>query len=145
MLVEIEVVFMQARKKLLGVQNFVLKVVNNNCPELKALIEGPRRDKRINLTLVVLVVPLEDGKLKVGDAFSAVTRELSVTGVGIILDRQRALDEVILGFRLEGNMCYVHARAKHLSPMGSGFYLLGLEMTEVVPSSKYLELKTFQI
>jgi hypothetical protein len=145
MSVEIEVVFMQARKKLMGVQNFVLKVMNNNCPELKALIEGPRRDKRVNLSLVVLVVPLEDGELKIGDAFSAVTQEWSVAGVGIILDRQRALDEVILGFHLEDDMTYLRAKAKHLSPMGSGFYHLGLEMTEVVPSSKYLELKTFQL
>ena len=133
----------QARKKLLGVQNFVLKVINNNCPELKALFEGPRRDKRVNLTLPVLVIPLLNGKLQVGHAFNAVTRELSINGVGIVLDSPMALDEVILGFRLESDMTFVHATAKHLSPMGGGFYHLGLEMTEVVPSSKYPELKTF--
>ena len=74
--------FLQTRKKTLGVQSFVLKVINNNCPELKALIEGPRRDKRVNLSLVVLVVPLENGKLQVGKAFYAVTRELSIQRSG---------------------------------------------------------------
>ena len=47
----------------------MLKVINNNCPELKAFIEGPRRDKRVNLSLVVMVVPLEDGELQVDKPF----------------------------------------------------------------------------
>jgi hypothetical protein len=127
----------------MGVQSFVLKLINNNCPELKALIEGPRIDKRVNLSLVVLVVPLENGDLQVDNAYYAVTRELSSSGVGIILSQQHALDEVILGFRLQGEMTFVHAQAKHLTPMGNGFYHLGLEMTEIVPVSKYPELQVF--
>jgi hypothetical protein len=135
------VFLLQNRKKTLGVQNFVLKVINNNCPELKAFLEGPRRDKRVNLTLVVLVVPLEDGKLQVGDAFHAVTQDLSTTGVGIILDRQRALDEVVLGFRLGDDTTFMRAVAKHLSPMGGGFFHLGLEMTEIVYQGDYPQLE----
>jgi hypothetical protein len=128
---------------MLGVQNFVLKIINNNCPELKALIDGPRRDKRVNLSLVVLVVPLENGELQVDNAFYAVTREFSSNGVGIILSQQQALDEVILGFRLESEMTFVHATAKHLNAMGNGFYHLGLEMTEIAPISKYPALQIF--
>lgn len=135
--------FLQTRKKTLSVQSFVLKLINNNCPELKALIEGPRLDKRVNLSLVVLVVPLEDWKLQVGKAFYAVTRELSSNGVGIILSQQHALDEVVLGFRLENEMTFVHATAKHLNVMGNGFYYLGLEMTEIAPISKYPALQIF--
>ena len=41
------------------VQSFILKFVNNNCPELKAMDEGPRLEARANLTAVVLVIPLE--------------------------------------------------------------------------------------
>jgi len=137
------VFLLQNRKKILSVQNFVLKIINNNCPELKALIEGPRLDKRVNLSLVVLVVPLEDRKLQVDNAFYAVTRELSANGVGIILSQQRALDEVVLGFRLQSEMTFVLATAKHLNAMGNGFYHLGLEMMEIVPSSKYPELQVF--
>lgn len=131
-----------AWNKTLEVQNFVLKTVNNNCPELKAFLEGPRRDKRVNIILVVLVVPLEDGKLQTDKAFHAVTRELSITGVGIVLDRQRALNEVILGFRNGADLTYVRAEAKHLSPMGGGFFLLGSEMLEIVHPNDYPELKS---
>jgi hypothetical protein len=137
-------VFYQARKKLLGVQNFVLKVINNNCPELKAQIEGPRRDKRVNLTVAVLVLPLVDGKIQVGEAFRAVTQELSVIGVGIVLDREIELNEVILGFLIEGDITFIHATAKHISPMEGGFYHLGLEMSEIIPADEYPELKLFK-
>ncbi len=135
--------FLQTRKKMLEVQNFVLKVINNNCPELKAFLEGPRRDKRVNLSLVVLVVPLQDGELQVGKAFYAITSELSISGVGIILAQQRALVDVVLGFRLKNEMSFVYATAKHLNPMGNGFCHLGLEMTEIVPISKYPQLQIF--
>ena len=135
--------FMQSRKKSLGVQSLLLKLINNNCPELKALVEGPRRDKRVNLSLVVLVVPLEDGELQVGNAFYAVTRDISIAGVGVIMAQQRALDEVILGFRMENEIVFCRATAKHLNPMGSGFYQIGMEITETVPGSKYPELQVF--
>lgn len=132
--------FNTSRKKLLAVQNSIIRIINNNCPELKAFLEGPRRDKRVNLTLVVLVVPLEDGKLQTDKAFYAVTHNLSATGVGIVLDRQLGLDEVILGFRVEGDMTFIRATAKHIKQMGGGFHCLGLEMTEVVPSSQFPQL-----
>ncbi len=142
---EFEAVGLFSRKKELDVQNFVLKIINNNCSELKAYFEGPRRDNRVNLSLVVLVVPLENGKLQVKSAFHTITREFCVNGVGIITNEQRSLDEVILGFCVEGDMIYLRAKAKHLSPMGAGFYCLGLEMMEIVPNSHYPQLKALKI
>ncbi|MGW8256317.1 MAG: hypothetical protein ACWGMZ_02405, partial [Thermoguttaceae bacterium] len=63
------------RKKEIAVHNFVLKLINNNCSELKALLEGPRRDRRVNLTVVVLVAPLLNGKLQLHETFYTVTKE----------------------------------------------------------------------
>jgi hypothetical protein len=137
------VLFLQSRKKSLGVQSLLLKLINNNCPELKTLVEGPRRDKRVNLSLVVLVVPLEDGELQIGKAFYAVTRDISTTGIGVIMAQQRALDEVIIGFRMEKEIIFCRANAKHLNPMGNGFYQLGMEIAEMIPNSKYPELEVF--
>ncbi len=37
----------------------VLKLVNNHCPDVDALRDGPRLEGRVNLTLVVLVVPID--------------------------------------------------------------------------------------
>jgi hypothetical protein len=133
-------VFVRTSKKR-EVQGFVLKIVNNQCPELKAMIEGPRLDRRVNLTMVVLIIPYEQGKLRVGRAFSVVTKEFSCTGLSIVLDGPQDLDEMILGFRWEGKITYVRARAKHLSPMGGGFYQLGVQMTEVLAQCEFPELQ----
>ncbi len=131
-----------AKKKILGVQSLVLKIVNNNCPELKALMDGPRNDSRVNLVLVVMVIPLAKGRLFVESAFTAVTKEFSSTGVAVVLDRPRALDQVILGFRFEGEMRFVLAEARHLDPMGGGFSQLGFQMLEVMSVHDYPELKS---
>jgi len=129
----------------MSVQSFILKVVNNSCPEMKALMEGPRTDTRVNLTMVVLVIPVNNGKLQLPQTFPTVTMDFSLTGVGIVLDKQHSLDEVILGVRWEKEMTYLRAKAKHLSPMGGGFYRLGLEMVEIVPASKYPQLNLARI
>jgi hypothetical protein len=131
-----------ARNKQLRVQNFVMKLVNTNCPELKAMMEGPRADRRVNLVAVVMVIPLEDSRPQIHRTFTTVTKEFSSTGVAIVLDQAVALNEVILAFRCESEMMYVRAQAKHLSPMGGGFYHLGFHMTEVVSPADYPNLSS---
>jgi hypothetical protein len=131
-----------SKNRVSRVKSFVLKLVNNNCPELKAALEGPRADSRVNLTVVVGVVPLVDGKPQLRQAFTAVTKEFSLNGAALVLDRPRALDEAILCFRFEGEMTYMRAKAKHLSPIGGGFYQLGFHLLEVVAPADYPKLET---
>ena len=134
-----------SRKREIGVQSFVLKLVNNNCPELKALTVGPRLEERVNLTAVALIIPVESGQPRLAESFFAVTKEFSTTGVAVVLDHPRGLDEVFLGFRFEGEMTFVRAQAKHLNPMGGGFHQLGFRMTEMVHRSEYPELQSLCI
>ena len=130
------------QNKTMEVQGFILRIVNNNCPELEALIEGPRLDRRVNLTVVVLVLPVEDNRLVVEQAFTAVTKEFSATGVGLVLGEPRDLEEAVLGFRWEGEMVFVRAAARHLNPIGGGFYQLGLKLTEMVHVGDHPELRS---
>jgi len=130
------------RNKEIGVQSFILKVVNNNCPELEALVEGPRLDRRVNLVVVVLVVPVEANKPQIGQVFPAVTKEFSTTGLSLVFNEPRPLDEMILGFRWEARMTFVRAKARHLNPMGAGFYQLGVRMTEVLHVDDHPELQS---
>jgi hypothetical protein len=134
-----------SRDKTKAVQGFLLKVVNNNCPELAALHDGPRLEKRVNLSVVVLVVPVLVGKPRTQDAFAAVTKEFCTAGVGLVLDQPRTLDEVILGFLWENEMTHIRATARHLTPMGGGFYQMGLQATEVVHPAKFPELEALRL
>ena len=129
------------RDKTRAIQTFLLKVVNNNCPEIAALIEGPRLENRVNLTVAVMVVPLEDGRLLAQRAFTAVTKEFSTTGVALVVDEPKGFDEAIVGFRWDGEMTFIRATAKHLNPIGEGFYQLGLQMTELVYPGDFPDLE----
>ncbi len=127
------------------VQSFMLNLVNNNCPELKGMMEGPRLERRVNLSVVVMVIPVEKGKLVLADRFAAVTKEFTTLGVALVLNDCRAVDRAILGFRWEGSMKFVLAQARHLSPMGGGFWQLGMRLKEIVHPDDYPELNTVRI
>lgn len=134
-----------ARRKEQEVQSFIIKVVNNNCSELEALIDGPRLEGRVRLSIVVLIIPMEGGQPAVHRTFAAVSKEFSSTGISLILEGAQAPDDMIVGFRWEGAMTFVRAEARHLSPMGAGFYQLGLQLIRVVRPAEYpaLERLTF--
>ncbi len=127
-------------KKDRKVQNYVLKLVNTNCPGLKASEDGPRLSSRVNLVVVVTVVPVQGGKLSASEVFQTVTREFSNTGVSLVLNGPIALDEVILGFRAFGESTFIRAKAKHCNPMGGNFYQMGFKLIEMVTPADYPEL-----
>ena len=129
------------KKKDAGVHSFIVSLLNQNCSALKERLEGPRLEGRVNLTLVVMVVPMEDGKHDPRRAFAATTKEFSSSGVAVVIDHPHGLDEAILGFSWRGSVAWIHAKAKHLHPMGGGFFQLGFRMTERLHSSDYPELE----
>jgi hypothetical protein len=126
-----------SRNKKQPVNNFVLKLINNNCPDIMQLHDGPRTDTRVNLTVAVLVIPLEKKKVDPTKAFHAMTKDFSSTSVSVIVDTPRAVDEAIIAFRYEGEMHYARAKAKHLSPQGGGFHQLGFQLEEMVSPVDY--------
>jgi len=106
------------------------------------MLEGPRIESRVNMVVVVMIVPIEKGRPQVGRTFMAVTKEFSTSGVAVVLNGPQPLDQVILGFRYEGAMTFMRAEAKHLNPMGGGFYQLGFQMLETVNVGDWPELKS---
>ena len=131
-----------SRKREQEVQSFVLKVVNNNCSELEALVEGPRLEGRVRLCVVVLVIPIENGKPVLERTFGAVTKEFSTSGLSLVVDSGRVPEESIIAFRWEREMRFALAEARHLNPMGAGFYQLGLQLIRMVRPSEYPGLES---
>ena len=129
-----------SRNRQREVQSFVLNLLNNHCPNLHLADEELRLESRVNLTLVVLVVPVKDGKVQIDQTLVTVSKDFSNTGVSLVLSEPHALDEVVLGFQRRGSVTFIRAKAKHLSPMGAGFFKLGLKLHEVLASDEYPEL-----
>ncbi|OHB82386.1 MAG: hypothetical protein A2V98_14925 [Planctomycetes bacterium RBG_16_64_12] len=131
-----------SRKREQEVQRFILKVVNNNSSELEALIEGPRLEGRVRLSIVVLLIPVKKNRPVIQRTFAAVTKEFSTSGLAVVVDTTRAPEECIVGFRWEREMRFVRAEARHLNPMGAGFYQLGLQLIRMVDPSEFPELES---
>ena len=134
-----------SRKNRLRVQSFLLKLINNNSPALKARLDGPRLDSRVNLVVVVVVVPIDGDRLQTDRTFTAVTKDFSNNGVSVVVDQPFGFNGAILGFRFEGEMTFLRAETKHLDPMGGGLHQLGFHLTEIVSSSDYPELESLKL
>jgi hypothetical protein len=124
------------------VRGLVLKLVNNSCPELKGQLEDTRNDSRVNLAIAVAVVPLENGKIRADKAFTAMAKDFSNLGVAIVVEQPLGFDQAILGFRMDGETTFLRAEAKHLNPMGGGFFQLGFRLLEVVSAGDYPGLES---
>jgi hypothetical protein len=135
----------QRKDKSQAVQSLLLKIVNNNCSRLDELREGPRLEQRVRLSVVVLIVPLVEKQPDMAKAFAAVTKEFSTNGLAAVLQEPKGLDEVFVGFRCENELVWARAVAKHLSPMGGGFFQLGFRLAEVVHVSDYPELQALSL
>jgi hypothetical protein len=131
-----------SKRKDLQVRNFVLKLVNNHCPGLTTVLENRRSDSRVNLAVVATIIPMADGQPQIGQAFTAVTKEFSNTGVAVVLDRPPNLHEAVLGFQFDGQTTFIRAQAKHLDPMGGGFFQFGFHLTEIVTPADYPALES---
>jgi hypothetical protein len=142
---ERRVVRLLSRDKDLGVQSFMLHLLNNHCPQLRGLMEGPRLESRVNLCLVVVVIPVQKKQLLLDQQFTAVTKEFTCRGVSLVLNDCRASDELIIGFRSERTIKFARGQARHLSSMGGGFWQLGLRLTEIVGPERYPELADIRL
>jgi len=134
-----------AKKRLRGVRNVILQVINQSCPEVSLSYGRPRHEERVNLVVPVVVVPVERGELFTQQAFTAVTKEFSSTGMAIVLDRPMGLDEVIVGVRRVGELVFLRAHTRHLTSIGGGFFQLGFRLTEVVHAGDYPVLESVML
>jgi len=89
------------------VRGVVLKLVNSNCPELVSQIEDVRADRRVNLAIVVAVVPIDKGKIQGNEAFTAVTKDFSSTGVAVVTERPLFSGYVFARFLLESRITVI--------------------------------------
>jgi hypothetical protein len=70
----------------------------------------------------------------------AVSHDLSTEGIGIILNAPIASPCVIIGLRDEGSPRFIACKPKHCTPLGYGFYHLGLRAEEVIqPNAEDIE------
>ena|SRR5436190_19176013 len=104
---------------------------------LQTLVDGQdevRVTNRLAKAIPVLYCPLKGGEPETGEAFVAVAKDISDTGIGLILHQPLRTKEVILGFWLGAEQSpepwFFRATVRRNQPMGGGLWVLGLELVE---------------
>jgi hypothetical protein len=92
-----------------------------------------RAATRGTLTEVVWVVPCSSpADADYSRVFPAVSRDLCTEGIGIVHNAPITEPCVIIGLRDEANPRFIACTAKHCTPLGYGFYHIGLFADEVI-------------
>jgi hypothetical protein len=84
----------------------------------ECLFSERRSEARLHLAVPVLVRPLDDDFNPVGEYFSAVTRDISPSGVGLIAEQPISYRHVVLRMHLANEEVTVIAEVKWHKPMG---------------------------
>ncbi|MEA1951668.1 MAG: hypothetical protein U9N87_09795 [Planctomycetota bacterium] len=115
--------------------------MNNNCPSIKAMAEGPRVEQRVNLTIPVKLVPILDGQLAPRDTMTVVTKEFSSSGVSVVVDHPHVPKEGVIIIKTGYKATLLQAQLKHIDPIGAGFYQCGFQLLEVLAPSDWPALQ----
>jgi hypothetical protein len=127
------------------VQRLLTKIINGKSRSLDGLREGPRGELRVDLALVVIVVPSAHGRPDRNEAFATVTREVSSVGMSLVLSERLEAGELFLVLEVEGEMKYVLAEIRHQGPLGAGLWQAGVRLTEILTLGDYPELQPLKI
>lgn len=133
-------IFFANRTKEIEAQRWILKLVNNHCPELRDLHEGPRLEGRVNLTVPAWVVPLEGRMPQIARAFAVVSKEFSPSGLSVVLNRPFSAEKVLVGFAWEDERTFLKGEVQHITPLGAGFSQMGVLAQEVICLADHPEL-----
>ncbi len=73
------------------------------------------------------------------------TKEVSASGMAVVLQAPLHTKQVFVAFRLEGEMKYALAEVKHQDPLGGGLYHLGLRLTALINPHDYPGLEQLTV
>lgn len=132
--------FSASDKRRKEAQGYLTKIINNNCPRMGALREGPRDELRINLTLPVFVIPFERNEADVKRASSAVTKELSTSGMSIVMREAIDSKQIIVALQWDGTIQVFSAEIRYQGPFGAGTWHAGLLVHAMLPAGDYPEI-----
>lgn len=119
------------RKKRLDVHQLLRRAMDTTSPNLLPEEEEEKRwEDRSNRTIPILLAPWVGGEPKAAEHTIAVTKNLSSQGIALVLPQPFRAEQVVLCFWLESMPEFVLGEIRQNSPLGGGFWQLGVELTE---------------
>ncbi|RMF95981.1 MAG: hypothetical protein D6741_11190 [Planctomycetota bacterium] len=119
------------RKKREAVRRFLSRRLNERVMRSVPDCHG-RFDSRSAFCEVIWIVPFDavEKRPDYSQAFAAVSRDLSAEGASFVRDEPLAADRVLLGIRGDYGWEFLRSDVEHNTPIGYGFYLVGIRAIE---------------
>lgn len=134
-----------ARKKSVDFQRYVRRLIDLTIPNRAGATNVERYENRHNRVIPALLCPWEGNTPIVSRAVVAITKDLADRGVGLILTEPFDATEVVVGFydrEATAEQPWFFLGVTRTSvPIGGGFWLLGIELTEFMNESWHSQLE----
>jgi hypothetical protein len=124
-------------------RQLLASLTNQNAGGKIGRFDTRHSDGRTELNVGVLVVPLNDECPDIGKAFTALTKDVSTTGIGLISDRSIPTAEALLRLSGTSETRLLRTMVRTRKNLGQGWVRFDMEVTEVLDKSEYPQLKTF--
>ncbi len=132
--------FFKQRKLRQEVQAFMRRIVDLSTPALRHEVEEYRKERRANRSLPVLVVPFVENEPVMSNTTFGVSRNLSSSGISLLVQEMVDSDEVVVGFWADGKCDFLRGQVRHRSATDGGFWHIGIELAEVLHLPNWSQL-----
>jgi hypothetical protein len=131
-------------KKQLDVQAFLRRAIDSSTPNRPPVEGDSRWDSRANRTFPLILAPWVDGEARPDEAVTALTKNLSGQGMTAIIAAPLEAEQLVIGFALEGQSYYLLGKVRHRTPLGGGFWQLGIELTHMITPAEEPAIEEIQ-
>jgi len=102
-----------------------------------------RREQRVDISIAICVVPINNGVHDLTNAFTAVTHDVAIRGLGIVAHSHLDAETVLICFVYQSELRILRATRRSQRHLGAGWFRIGLEETGTIKQDAYPELSRF--
>ena len=128
------------RKRRQQVTRVLRRIADVTSPNLRSIDDEGRAVDRVNRSLPVLIAPWEKGRPDATRCVTAMSKDFSDRGVGVVTQHPLGCEDVVVGLLApprEGEPNrrqpqFAVGKIRQFLPMGGGFWQIGIELTRLV-------------
>jgi len=114
------------------VQRLLRRIIDASAFSHVPRSDEARGESRSNCMAAALVTPCEKGSLLLDRSVFGITKDWSSQGVAIVAPLAQVSETVVLGILVESEPHFLLGSVRKTTPIGGGFWQLGIELTELL-------------
>jgi hypothetical protein len=112
-------------------------------PRKAVCFSDRRSERRVDLITAALVVPMEGEVPDTARAFTAIAKDISNKGIGLVAHHFLMVPEVLICLGSESEPKLLRAAVRYRKELTRGWVRFGVEIIHVVEKNEYPELHRF--